>query len=62
VEATLAEDANAWDTVLDAEALRPEGPRVAVMALILAAADRATVKPIPAAVLAEIERLSQPQQ
>ena len=57
VEAQLAADANVWDTVLDAESKRPEGPRIAVAALILAAAERAETNPIPESIVQELERI-----
>jgi len=61
IEAMLAEDANVWDVIVDAESARPEGPRAAVASMILAAADRATVKPIPAEILEVLEGMATPQ-
>lgn len=58
VEAQLQDDPNVWDTIIDAESKRPEGPRVAVAALILAAADRAEKNPIPATILQELETIA----
>jgi hypothetical protein len=57
VEDMLAKDANMWDVVLDAEAVRPEGPRAAVAAMLLSAAERATEKPIPDKLVAYLETL-----
>ncbi len=57
VEAQLQDDANVWDTIIDAESKRPEGPRVAVAALILAAVDRADKNPVPATIIEELERV-----
>lgn len=58
VEAMLEQDPNRWDTIVDAESLRPDGPRPVVAALILAAADRATTKPIPGAIVEALEKLT----
>lgn len=57
VESMLAADANMWDVVIDAESKRSEGPRAAVAAMVLAAADRTTVKPVPDGVLVYLEKL-----
>lgn len=57
VESMLNADPNLWDVILDAEAVRPEGPRAAVAAMLLSASERATDKPIPAALITYLETL-----
>lgn len=58
IDAMLAEDANLWPSVLDAESKRPDGPRAAVAAMLIAAAPKADAQPMPASILAELETIA----
>lgn len=55
VATMLDADPNSWSTVLAAEAVRPEGQRLSVAAMVLEVADRATDTPVPAKVRAYLE-------
>lgn len=47
----LSEDPNQWNLILEAEKVRPEGPRPIVATMVLAAADKMDTRPIPPEVL-----------
>ena len=54
----LTDDPNQWSVIIDAEAKRPDGPRPAVAALVLSVAELATDNPVPAPIMAELEKLA----
>ena len=58
VESMLTDDPNQWSVIIDAEAKRPDGPRPAVAALVLSVAELATDNPVPAPIMAELEKLA----
>lgn len=58
VESMLTDDPNQWSVIVDAESKRPEGPRPAVAALVLSVAELATENPVPAPILAELQKLA----
>jgi hypothetical protein len=60
IEDMLDDDPNLWDRVMGLEAARPGGPRKAVARIVLQIAPLAMLKPVPAEVLAELEKIAPP--